>query len=47
MVGPCEPFLGMILGSWAWRLPYAYLVPTLHPQLPKLTHWHCCLPHKP
>lgn len=28
-VGLGEPFPGMILGTWAWPLPYAYLVPTL------------------
>lgn len=31
IVGLCEPFSGMILGSWACPLPYAYLAPTLHP----------------
>lgn len=47
MAGLCEPFPGMTLGSWAWPLPYTYLAPTLCPQTPKLTYWHCSPPHKP
>lgn len=38
IVGLCEPFPGMILGSWACPLPYAYLAPTLPPSSTPQAH---------